>query len=372
MPLPSSASRCRAITVDEFQDVNLLQQALLDCWLGPRDELCVVGDDYQAIYGFTGASPRYLLALRERFAARTVVTLEENYRSSPQVLELANRLTPRLGGAPKTLRAVRPERPRAGGAARSRRATRRRASWSSGSGLCRRGRPLRRDGDPLPPQRTLRAVGGGACRRRDPVPGAWRAVPCSSGGAAGCAACSAARSRPMLADDVRRAAIEEGWAQGEELERVGEYEATRQHDLGRLVALARQLEDGDADGGRILRRARRALRRGLRRLRACTCSPTTARRASSSKRCSCRRSRSASCPSARRRPMRPSPRSDVCSTSAITRAKRHLAADLERRRQAEPLPGRARCRGCAGAAARARRSPPRTCRRRSPLCASGG
>ena len=48
-----------------------------------------------------------------------------------------------------------------------------------------------------------------------------------------------------LADEVRRAAIEEGWAQGEELERVGEYEATRQHDLGRLVALARQLEDGE-------------------------------------------------------------------------------------------------------------------------------
>ena len=48
-----------------------------------------------------------------------------------------------------------------------------------------------------------------------------------------------------LAEDVRRAAIDEGWAQGEELERVGEYEATRQHDLGRLVALARQLEDGE-------------------------------------------------------------------------------------------------------------------------------
>ncbi len=100
-------SRCGAITVDEFQDVNLLQQELLERWLGPREELCVVGDDYQAIYGFTGASPRHLLALRERFAAATVVTLEENYRSSPQVLELANRLTPKLGGAPKTLRAVR-------------------------------------------------------------------------------------------------------------------------------------------------------------------------------------------------------------------------------------------------------------------------
>ncbi|HEY2311444.1 MAG TPA: ATP-dependent helicase, partial [Gaiellaceae bacterium] len=45
--------RWRAITVDEYQDVNLLQQSLLDLWLGERDELCAVGDDYQAIYGFT-------------------------------------------------------------------------------------------------------------------------------------------------------------------------------------------------------------------------------------------------------------------------------------------------------------------------------
>ena len=51
-------------------------------------------------------------------------------------------------------------------------------------------------------------------------------------------------SSTAVAEDVRRAAIDEGWAQGEELERVGEYEATRQHDLGRLVTLARQLDDG--------------------------------------------------------------------------------------------------------------------------------
>ncbi|MDP9284638.1 MAG: ATP-dependent helicase, partial [Actinomycetota bacterium] len=55
--------RFRAFTVDEYQDVNLLQQTLLDLWLGSRDELCVVGDDYQSIYSFTGASPEHLLAL---------------------------------------------------------------------------------------------------------------------------------------------------------------------------------------------------------------------------------------------------------------------------------------------------------------------
>ena len=88
--------RYLAFTVDEYQDVNLLQQTLLERWLGDRDELCAVGDENQAIYGFTGASPAYLLALRERFPDAAVVRLEQNYRSTPQVLELANRLAPRL------------------------------------------------------------------------------------------------------------------------------------------------------------------------------------------------------------------------------------------------------------------------------------
>src|SRR5581483_12065111 len=96
----------RAFTVDEYQDVNLLQQTLLDLWLGDRDDLCVVGDDYQSIYGFTGASADYLLGIPERFPHALVVRLEENYRSTPQVLELANRLVPKLGGAEKVLRAT--------------------------------------------------------------------------------------------------------------------------------------------------------------------------------------------------------------------------------------------------------------------------
>src|SRR5690349_17514230 len=103
--------RYHAFTVDEYQDVNLLQQSLLDHWLGERDELCVVGDDYQSIYAFTGAGPEHLLAMPERFPHATVVRLEENYRSTPQVLEFANRLVPQLGGAPKVLRAVRPDGP---------------------------------------------------------------------------------------------------------------------------------------------------------------------------------------------------------------------------------------------------------------------
>src|SRR5438093_2023093 len=98
--------RYRAFTVDEYQDVNLLQQTLLDRWLGDRDELCAVGDDYQSIYAFTGATPEYLLRLPTRFPNATVIRLEDNYRSSPEVLALANRIVPALGGAEKILRAT--------------------------------------------------------------------------------------------------------------------------------------------------------------------------------------------------------------------------------------------------------------------------
>src|SRR3954452_10543542 len=103
--------RYGAFTVDEYQDVNLLQQTLLDRWLGERDELCAVGDDYQSIYAFTGASPEHLLAMPQRFPHATVVRLEENYRSTPEILEFANRLLPKLGGAEKVLRATRPAGP---------------------------------------------------------------------------------------------------------------------------------------------------------------------------------------------------------------------------------------------------------------------
>ena len=103
--------RFAAFTVDEFQDVNPLQAALLDRWLGGRGDICVVGDDYQTIYTFTGASPEHLLSFPDRFPGATVVRLEENYRSSPQILGLANRLAPRLGGFAKTLRPTRPAGP---------------------------------------------------------------------------------------------------------------------------------------------------------------------------------------------------------------------------------------------------------------------
>jgi DNA helicase-2/ATP-dependent DNA helicase PcrA len=103
--------RYRAFTVDEYQDVNLLQQSLLERWLGDREELCVVGDDYQSIYSFTGATPEYLLKMPRRFPGALVVRLEENYRSTPEILAVANRLVPELGGSEKVLRPTLPAGP---------------------------------------------------------------------------------------------------------------------------------------------------------------------------------------------------------------------------------------------------------------------
>ncbi|MEV8452913.1 ATP-dependent DNA helicase UvrD2 [Streptomyces sp. NPDC052095] len=78
--------------VDEYQDVSPLQQRLLDLWLGDRDSLCVVGDASQTIYSFTGATPEHLLNFRTRHPRATVVKLVRDYRSTPQVVHLANGL----------------------------------------------------------------------------------------------------------------------------------------------------------------------------------------------------------------------------------------------------------------------------------------
>ena len=84
--------RYRCFVVDEYQDVTPLQQRVLDAWLGDRDDLTVVGDANQTIYSFTGASPRYLLDFSRRFPDAAVVRLERDYRSTPQVVSLANRV----------------------------------------------------------------------------------------------------------------------------------------------------------------------------------------------------------------------------------------------------------------------------------------
>lgn len=84
--------RYRCFVVDEYQDVTPLQQRVLSAWLGDRDDLTVVGDANQTIYSFTGASPRFLLDFSRRFPDATVVRLERDYRSTPQVVSLANQV----------------------------------------------------------------------------------------------------------------------------------------------------------------------------------------------------------------------------------------------------------------------------------------
>ncbi len=103
----------RYFVVDEYQDVNPLQKLLLDTWLGGRDDLCVVGDPNQTIYSFTGASPRYLTGFAVEYPKAAVIKLVRDYRSTPQVVNLAN-LVIAKGRSPHRLDLVaqRPDGPR--------------------------------------------------------------------------------------------------------------------------------------------------------------------------------------------------------------------------------------------------------------------
>jgi DNA helicase II / ATP-dependent DNA helicase PcrA len=232
--------RYRAFTVDEYQDVNLLQQTLLERWLGERDDLCAVGDDYQSIYSFTAATPRYLLEMPSRFPRAAVVRLEANYRSTPEVLELANRLVPRLGGATKVLRATKPcgEAPivfalasRDDEAAfvvdRTRALHAAGADYEETAVLCRTNARLvdfeEAFHDADIPFQGASLLGREAARQilrrlRDVVSTAVAAV-------------------------VRGAAEDAGWLE-QPPEKLGEREEVRQADLARFVSLAREFEDG--------------------------------------------------------------------------------------------------------------------------------
>jgi ATP-dependent DNA helicase UvrD/PcrA len=238
--LAALRERYAAFTVDEYQDVNLLQQSLLELWLGPRDDLCAVGDDYQSIYGFTGASPQWLLGLATRFPQAAVVRLEENYRSSPQVLELANRLVPRLGGAEKTLRATRPEGPEPQLRGFD-------SPEAEGAFVLSRVRELHGEGVPYEEMAVLirlnaRSVDfeelfsdaqvpfhGAALLARD---GARQLLKGLRGAGFG-----------SLAEEVRRVAVQQGLVEVVP-DKVGERELVRQADLARLCKLAAEFDDG--------------------------------------------------------------------------------------------------------------------------------
>jgi DNA helicase II / ATP-dependent DNA helicase PcrA len=85
-------SQYRSFVVDEYQDVNPLQARVLDAWVGNRDDLTVVGDANQTIYSFAGASPKWLVNFPRKYPEATVVRLERDYRSTPQVVGLANQV----------------------------------------------------------------------------------------------------------------------------------------------------------------------------------------------------------------------------------------------------------------------------------------
>ncbi len=89
----------RFFVVDEYQDVSPLQHDLLQLWLGPRNDVCVVGDVSQTIYSFAGASPDYLLGFGSEHQDAVVLRLEQNYRSTPSIVASANRLMRERPGA---------------------------------------------------------------------------------------------------------------------------------------------------------------------------------------------------------------------------------------------------------------------------------
>ncbi|MFZ2510708.1 MAG: ATP-dependent DNA helicase UvrD2 [Gordonia sp. (in: high G+C Gram-positive bacteria)] len=107
--------RYRSFVVDEYQDVTPLQQGLLDTWLGGRDDLTVVGDANQTIYSFTAATPEFLLDFTRVYPEATLVRLQRDYRSTPEVVALANgvigQAAGRMSGSRLELIGMRPTGP---------------------------------------------------------------------------------------------------------------------------------------------------------------------------------------------------------------------------------------------------------------------
>ncbi|MDY6213493.1 MAG: ATP-dependent DNA helicase UvrD2 [Schaalia hyovaginalis] len=103
----------RHFVVDEFQDVSAIQRRLLDLWLGERHDVCVVGDVAQTIYSFAGADPAHLLDFPRRHRGARVLELRRDYRSTPQIVAVANGLMAHA----KETGAVRLQSQRPGGAA---------------------------------------------------------------------------------------------------------------------------------------------------------------------------------------------------------------------------------------------------------------
>jgi DNA helicase-2/ATP-dependent DNA helicase PcrA len=90
--------RFRVIMVDEYQDANVAQAALLQELFSPQTYLCVVGDDDQSIYRFRGAEVRNILKFPDQFGGADIVRLEQNYRSTKYILDIADSVVKRNEG----------------------------------------------------------------------------------------------------------------------------------------------------------------------------------------------------------------------------------------------------------------------------------
>ncbi len=88
----------RTFVIDEYQDVTPAQQRLVRAWLGDRDDLTVVGDANQTIYSFTGASPSFLLDFTRDYPEAVTVRLQRDYRSTPQITDVANAVISKARG----------------------------------------------------------------------------------------------------------------------------------------------------------------------------------------------------------------------------------------------------------------------------------
>ena len=78
------------ILIDEYQDTNDIQHALVQLLIGEAQNICVVGDDDQSIYGFRGATSERILSFENEFPGATRITLDQSYRSHKEILDLAN------------------------------------------------------------------------------------------------------------------------------------------------------------------------------------------------------------------------------------------------------------------------------------------
>ena len=313
-------ARKRWFSVDEYQDTNPLQQRLLELWAGGRPDVCVVGDEDQTIYTFTGATSDYLTSFAERHAGTRVIALTENYRSSPEVLDLANRLIASAGRS-KLLTATRPSGPRP---TITRHATAEAELSALAAGiqtLLAAGDRTRRSRRARPDECPARTDRGGPDAGRDRLPGSGTRVLATAGGQG--------RDRAGRTRRGRRSGRASPARSGRSGPRSSGTKRARLPNVAKPANAPPRSRRSPRSSPISWRRIRQRTatccwrssgderqRRKRRPPPVSSSRRTTARRASSGTPSSCRCSRKASCRSASRSTMTPrSRRSDGCSTS---------------------------------------------------------